>query len=501
MKSRVNFFIMETLPDQVITEILNYFSLKERAQYRLICKKFSELDLASQDSLCIHRDTYPLNLTWTLTSKSERGKLVGHQNSTDFLNKKFYKLNCSPLKKIRKLYLTCNSALNVLQISANKLGYFKGLEELEIFDGQFDENVKWSFKKLKVLSLNRCKFNCVVELDCPSLESFVCWTEIKNLKFNHPSSLKYLELFDFDASIARFKRVETLAFLCFSSIDLEICARELTKLKELHLNVANYRHLDLEELNGLVASLERGHLKVHLTWFKLAKCAQSKRVLVDEGNSAIALGNYENLENNLRYRFEVNFSALTRAFNSCFPTDFFRKFASISHVEIDEPADDTLLFGFLMNCNQLKGLQVNELFIDQFPYHLLGLLSTLEELKLSKSNLFISNYEFLGDLRSLKSLHLSLLGQNIEFPLLFDFVWNALLRCKSLRKLSIFKNNKFVDKFICIKLVHILTQESIEDCFLVYNNAQVEHLFFENLNKLLVHLIKKELPALLNNKD
>ena len=482
---------METLPDPVIIEILNHFSLKERSRFRRICKKFSELGLVGQDSLCIHRGTYPLNATWTLNSKSERGQLVGYQNSTDFLHKKFHKLICNPLKRIAKLYITCTSVLNALQIPADKLAFFKYLEVLEIFDGRFDENVKLSFKKLKVLSLCRCEFNAVIELDCPELESFVCWTEIRNLKFNHPNSLKYLELFDFSSSIARFKRVKTLAFLCFTSIDLEICARELTKLKELHLNVASYTHLDPQELNDQIAGLEASGLNVHLTWFKLAsKNAHSKRVVVDDGNSAIALRNYEKLENNLRYQFEVNFSALARTFNSDFPPDFFRKFTNISHVAINEPADDELFFSFLMNCKQLKCLQVDETFIKQFPYPLLALLPALEELHMSKSILGTSNYEFLGDIRGLKSLHLNQTGHP-DFPQLFNFVWNALLRCQNLRNLWIVWKNKYM----LIQLGQF--QESEEEYYLVYNNSPAQNIF-KGFAELLVHLIKHELPAFLS---
>ena len=485
---------METLPDLVITRILNYLCLRERARFRLVCKKFSEFNLRGQERLCINQVSYPLNTTWTLTGDSERGKLVGYHNSSDFLNRKFHKLSCNPLMSIKKLYIVSADYLSALQISPNKLNYFRALEVLEIFEGKFEKNIDWSFKKLKVLSLNECKFDFAVELDCPLLESFVCWTtEIKNLKFSHPSSLKYLELFQFDSSIRRFKNVESLAFLCFSTIDRNICTRELSKLRELHLNCGNYKLLDFEQLNNLIGDLESEHLKVNVTWFKLTNCTQSRRVVIDESNAATALSNYPNLETNLRYRFDINFSALIKTFNSCIPDDFFEKFTSISHVEINEQTDETQFMRFLVNCKQLRCLYVNELYIKEFPYKKLAQLPTLEELEIFKSELSISDHQFLSKLKNLLSLKVTFSCRFIEFPLLFDFIWNSILRCNSLRDLYVLKNNRFVEKFLWIKIV----QEQ-DYSFLVYSNAQILYRF-ESLDKLLVHLIEMELPAFLSN--
>lgn len=474
------------LPTLVLYKISNYLNLKEKAQLRLVNKKFSKLNLYNQNILCIHQNQYPLNLIFSFTNK-----LVGYENSTNFLNRKFYELKCNfPFEKIKKLYISSIWILNDLDIKLKKLNTFKSLEQLEINDGVFEDELKFNFKNLRILSLNNCKFNKTLELNCPLLEVFICLTEIKKLKFTYPLSLKYLELFEYHSLIKQFKNLESLALLTFKSIDPNIL-KDLAKLKDLNLNIANYMYLNLEEINLLKWNLEQSKLKVNMTFFKMSNCVQSKRVRIDHTNVNIVKNNYYNLENNLRWKFEVNYSSLIRTFNYSLPIDFFIKFMNIQQVEISEQVVDKKgLIYFLSNCKQLRTLHINELLMNQFPYDQLSRIRTLEELKISKSNSIISSYEFLNSLNSLKSLELYVLDRKIEFSFFIDFIFNALLRCRNLVKLFITKSEIDKDqKFILIKLI----QQFYTLCC---SRTKIEIIYLD-LKDLIDNLFRDEFPYFL----
>ena len=467
--------MINKLPRLVVFKILNYLNLKEKVQFKSVCKRLNEIDVFYQNSLCIHQDNYPFNLTYSVTNK-----LVGYHNSISFLNEKFERYDF-PLKRIKKLYISSIWFLNDLRISLNKLNYFENLEQLQIEGtGQLDEDTRFSFKQLKILSLNKCTFNFWLELDCPSLQTFVCWSnEIQNLKFNYPLKLKSLELFKYDPLIKRFQNLECLSFLCFKTIDLDI-NKKLIKLKELNLNLGNYMHLDLEEFHSLKSNLEGTNLKINVTFFKLAKCLESKRLLLDESNLGIVKNNYCKLQNCLNWTFELNYSSLFKEFNCSIPTDFHLKF-KIQQVEINEQITDSRqFFTFLNNCTHLRELHINGL--NQFPYHQLHCLSTLEALKITKSN-----FAIISDLpKGLKNLDFILNDKN-EMNSISHLAISALLKCVNLKNLIISDSKKVVSKLIWIKRTRNFYS-------LILPNLEI---IFTNLTRLINHLKQNEMPIYL----
>ena len=475
---------MENLPSLVLSKIIICFNLKERTKLREICRNWKyEIDKFNQTTLCVHEDPFPFNLSFSFTNK-----LVGHHNSTSSLNRKFFKYSFL-FDRIRRLYVS--SVLSDLGISLDKLNHFKSVEQLEIFgDLEFDKAIKFNFKKLRILSLKRCKFDCGLELDCPKLDTFICWRSIEQIKFNHPLSLKYSELLDYESSIKQFSNLEILVFLSFKTTDLTI-RNDLTRLKELHLNVSNYIYMDLEAFDSMKLNLEKNHdLKVAVTFFKFeTNRYESDRFKLNKSSIRIMKNNYQKRHQVCNsWPFEVDYSSLINTFGSI-PTDFFDKFPNIEIVLVEELAnkkiDELHLIEFLKNCKQLRGLHFDESLVGELFYDNLVSLLTLEQLNINKLKWCIHNYKFLNlylnQLKNLKKLQISFLNHNY---LSTQLVYNVLNRCNQIDELSIFKHSlTFNDGFVIKKTQSIYS--------LTYSKIKME-IIFSNLDNLIKHLVPKQ---------
>lgn len=447
---------MDRLPILVLKELFEYFSLKEQIKLKLVCKTwFMTLSSRKIKTLCLHSKSFPFNLTWTFTNQ-----LIGHQNYTNYLNRKV--LAFAFIKEVKKMYISSNLFLIDSSISANQLQLFSSLEQLEIDSGFFKEKIRFNFKKLKLLSLNRTKFKSLVEIECPKLRVFNCSTNVEQFKFVFPTTIEYLECLNYSRMVKRFKNLRYLIFQSFEPIDLSF-SDDLVHLKELHLNIANYIYLDLEDLSSKLSSI-KNRFKVFTTFFKCENDLSKFIYTIDSSNVEILKKNYSNLSDYHTWKFKVDYSALLKSFDNSLEnlikSRFLNKFTNIQILVLNDCLQDLESIKLLQNCRRLREIRVSNCLVPSNFYKLLAYFPDLEKLILSVHKFDLNdNYKQINGFKSLKTFKIF-----SESFLPIELVRFILEKCPNIRKLFFF--NFKIQKKQVIKVRKADQLYSVESTFI-----------------------------------
>ena len=423
----------EQLPDLTLFKVFSFFNLAEKSQLKRVCKRWQFLLQTSElgRTLVVYGPKMGLSAKWLDFVKSiDPGHLC--RVIFDIKTERFMAgnqlLQNRLSDRIKKFY-----AVGLVQtmLIFSELVHLKQLEVLKIENcthyDDLDEDLVIDFPNLCFLSiknsfldyaimphtvLNRC-FNSasssVCRIRAPNLVhcaipnfsedarvQLQCFQQLENFQ-----ELRYIRCDYFDANVA--KKVPNLETLICKRLELPFRLDELPKLKEIALfpfvQLAKFevagvgRHVfnvetALQSLLEQKRRLSRFDLKILVngfdesteffdlneeSWFFFGRItAEGFHNCFTDSNANLIAQNYDKLVRSLPFRTRVNYTNVTRVFNSQIPANFFEKFPEIASVSISEHVDRASdLFDFLEQCRNLQCLELKNCRYDQqFFLHL-----------------------------------------------------------------------------------------------------------------------------------
>lgn len=401
---------MEQLPSLVLFEIFKLINLKERLKLGLVCKNWRQVVLnLNQESLFCYFDVYPRCLKWSHTNT-----IIGFENSIQIKSLNF--LN----HEITRNYFQCIKKLIIFNLDFGRPGvqnfekyieHFQNLEQLELNGFNLRNESSFEFPNLKILTLKDVSINnsnYVIKLRTPYLEYFICWKQIRNVKFlDEPDNLKYLECvndihnfkFDFE-----FKKLEQLNLFDVTGFIRDDFLKSFPKLKKLNL-YSNFNQTDLERFKRTKELYGLDDLKILFLGFEddvyvKPTIGYNFTHMLQRRNIESLIVNYSKLNQIVPWPVYLDFCELFEQFNQIIPNGFLKKFVNINTVHVSKLADYRPLIEFLNHCGNVQHLRVSYSFLPQQFYDLLPFLS-ISILEITEENTGnIQNFNFISKLKT-----------------------------------------------------------------------------------------------------
>ena len=237
------------LPPEIITFILGYLDLKNLLKCRLVSKYFNSLITRMKISplaICQELNVSKIGNYFYSRTPISSSYFISRVNLKMFENKFFMMLLS---EKVRKVYVDC-SVVRVACINEEFfLNTFKQTEQLQIvsLNQSIDEGYfVLELKNLEILSISSINLY-KLKLNCPKLKAFCTSDSLSKYTFEHPETVKDLEIFKFDRCMQEFVNLERACIGLGNTVDPDIF-KIFFNLKELKFD----RRMDERRLGELV---------------------------------------------------------------------------------------------------------------------------------------------------------------------------------------------------------------------------------------------------------
>lgn len=395
-----------------LDDIMNLRLLNQR--FNLIVKSYEIEELSFLDHSIDYYINHKYKDNWFSTTKStKRRNLIDSSKlsllknpSTNLLDLKFLRILQFKSMPIKLKDLNIFTKLQILII---EMKHIHGSDHLKLPD-------------LQAFSIMFISYGSVsLVIDTPNLRYLdICdydynWRLSDNqIKFKHPSSLKYLKLSKYDESVSMFNNLEVLElYNCFSfSLKIDVLF-ELNNLKKLCIIFQQTEKLDQLSMNKLKSVLKDG-LDVVFNGVNI-RCIDKFEEYYKHLDLDFQMNNYANLEDNLHFVNYIDSGCqLFRLDNKLFP-DLFRKYTNIRKATIKaaEVENWDRFVELFQNCPNLYYLETKDTF-NQLFYDDLSTISSLSILIISENDQnsmlnidFVMNMPFLINLRTSQDVIIS----------------------------------------------------------------------------------------------
>lgn len=416
---------LDNLPIEVYHFYLfSYLDIDDILDLRLISKNFYRI-IKSYDikELSFFRDDlipiYSIDRkNWFTTTKSTKHK------SRLAISKLF--LLKKPSKNLLNLkYLTIKDFDHLL-IKLEDLNKFTKLQILDLEEVDSCSNSFLRLPDLKALSMNinsRGFGNLLI--DTPNLHSLSICHRNKDLKimdiikFEHPLSIRYLQVSNYDNKLSIFKNLELLElfkFYNYSNLRMD----DLLQFKNLKKLKIVAELLKVDKLKELFKS--KNNLEIVLDGVKIKEISKFDDYKKGKHNNhcdfKFQINNYDDLEDNLEFVTYVNYNDLIRLLSNKQPSDLFNKYTNIQKIKIKSKVEnEKSLINFINNCFNLNYLITCESSLSQEFYDLLPEISSLFCLTIESEDIKL-NFEFVSKISYLTFFYADqdvLIDSNINF--------------------------------------------------------------------------------------
>lgn len=362
---------MSYLSSLVLIKIFkNNLNIEDRLSCKLVCKRFYEIIklISPTNSLIIHSGSFG-HKKWAFTNDH-----LQYSNSIEWTYKKNLNYQCFEFNfsEIQRLYLdNCHSYSSSNKFIIDNVQFFKSffkqLRQLEKHSLKLAK-IEIDLNFLKVLTLKGCLiYN--LQINTPQLEALIIWNYFGEIDLKNLEGLKYFQCDEHYSDILNFKNLEYLDCKFINPIDRSIIKR-LPKLKLLNLYSYLNQPILLNELIEERSRLGRNEFKIPLLGFQEFLVNQqffytddTHCYSLNENNMKIVRANYQRIITQIPWTTKCDYTVLSEHFNGQIPNDFHSKFININEIEfrIDEKFNENDLIEFLIKCNSIQLLTIDEL--------------------------------------------------------------------------------------------------------------------------------------------
>lgn len=329
---------MDDLPVVVLSEILNFLSIRERLKLKTICKKWKFVveTFCSQQNVCIYSHAYPFNRCWCWSDQRvvEEDLLYLKFN---FQNSPKLNLKMPFFRNLQKVYLYhIDEKVDLFLEEVNLLTNLKVL----MVEESIIKTRKLSSSSLEKFSMKYSNSD-YIELDTPNLCSLTWWNyELQRIQpigdFKFPLKIQHLECVAFNLNLSRLRNLESL--IC-QRIDFDFKLEDFKHLTRLELFPVNEEELRVaRNIRNEKSRMERNSLKMTVSGFKGESfiCKRNSHLpyyfqLHPEYLEQV-VQNSSNLVGSLPWDFLIEIPTLLQFSNSFLP-DFFDKFRNIKIIK------------------------------------------------------------------------------------------------------------------------------------------------------------------------
>lgn len=247
---------MEHIPNEILTEILSYLSVKCLTRIRLVSKQW----LTCVDRLKIKElvlNTYECSELRNWYQSNRRPDEENIVNKFDFRTFHLIPLNLTRLKRLRleESLIDYDSELK-LYFDFRLLNNLVQLEHLELPEIQYDCELSLVLPNLKILTIFRCETD--LQIDSPKLEILNCRYDLGSIKFKDPLTIKQLETCDHNQKFKFFKNVTIFRTSNFYCINKQLI-KDLINLEQLilveDLNIGKFYAFLYDEIEYIIDSI------------------------------------------------------------------------------------------------------------------------------------------------------------------------------------------------------------------------------------------------------
>ena len=418
------------LPILVLQEIFSLLNWSERLKCKLVSKQWKfVIETSSLQSLCICNEKIPHSVNWCFSDQ----------------------------KILHKDILYLNPKKN--QNFKSRIGIFQDIQKLCFFKIEIGKFLKdlHLFRKLKVLMIERyCKVNQrrphkvtlksssleklsfkhtgfsgtnleLIDFNTPILKSLVFWNDTIQefpIKFRFPLTIQHLECIKFDSNMKVLKNLETLvceSIICSFTLEdfrslrrLELFPWKETELSYIQRIVNEKNHLGRDELEILVCGFKDILVAFHS---QLGRDPRSLPYLNDDFLGSI-VKNSDNFVGRIPWQIYVDINVFYKTFTEI-PKDFFKKFANIDKIEIENfsrrprKCNAPYVLQLLIQTNprhvEISYLNYNENHSEAEMkrfYEQLTLIQSIEWLIIKEANVKNIDYDYFLNLKYLDHLYI-----------------------------------------------------------------------------------------------
>ena len=425
---------MDSLPCEILIKIIATLPINEILKCKCVCRKW-QISIDNNlrlDDLVVSDRAIARHQKWYFNPRPvDCFHLIRKLSSPQLIYQPM-------LRNLKQLYVNTESFDS--GPIGDWLSSLKQLQSLQIKQLSINEaNCILSLPNLTHLNLENIKFNAIT-LDTVRLSHLrICCPLYKtlNVKFNHPATIRHLELINYQASIMSLRNLEYFYCARFDCVDGKLL-QKLPNLKEIHFNQHYYQKNDVfgqlkEQNRKLKRNVQIYNFGLNLSALPTVKLDDGS-MYVDSETTQFICDNYHRLSSHVPFMTGIDYSVLANHFVEL-PVCFTSRFVNIDTVKVSGKTNAKQLISFLKNYRNLKGLHLSysllkQRFFDILPY----LCPNLLELNLSEGK--IGDFSFLLKFPKLFTIDTN---QQLSYDMMY-----AVLRHTNVRQFFFYYENEYL---------------------------------------------------------
>jgi len=360
---------MDSLPSEILNKIIGQLPINEISKCRCVCIKWKwciDTNLRLND--LVISDQVLTNQQWYF----QADQMVDYFNWIKQL-KVFEKFNQPTLKNLKQLYIYSYSQVNSLGPFLSNL---KQLQQLEINNLAINEPLTTlSLPNLTHLSLNAIKFNAIT-FDTSSLTHLKinCTSKKMKIQFTNPTTIRYLEILNYQPIIASMTNLEQLFCKEFDfPVDVQ-WLKGLPKLNEIHFNHSHRQRNDVfvqlkQHNQQLKLNLQIYNFGLNLNTLPSIKLDDGS-IYVSSETTQFICDHYNRLAKHVPFISGIDYTVIAKHFVEL-PACFTSRFSNINTIRVNGKANAKQLIKFLKNYRNLKSLHLSFTSLKQKFYNLI----------------------------------------------------------------------------------------------------------------------------------